>query len=564
MKTNNLKKKYSYLLMATLVFIIILVAFSCANRYMKTKHGSERDRDETIKHMGDNPFEQSLYEARNVLGYIEIIKYNIMYYLLKELAKHDGLNSTRHQFLLELQQMHVLDDSAEVMKLFTLGLIDLDENWSENNQKNMFVDIEVTKRAEQIAAYNCFHYENKYPFDELGRLIMLHGVFILETWTSTTITVSFSNGATYIISENRFGEYIIRKAARSRDDLEVHYTDPDNREVQKISNPFESPLFILKQEGKVSTYIDYNKLEFSNINLHVIPCCFGDGRWNGKKSPQEEGPWHWSRAILDFYLNFDNIDLDKTTQGKKIELDIEYEIHRIALDSSVKKASEILHYQQELQNINKSDGLFFRVFTLPFYTDHDTTWGDYQLNLKVTSKDKKHITKYAFPVYDKQYELLVLDNQPVNISGIPLCQRIPTVEPGEQVNILIPIKNLPTSEQSGRYNARINFYLANNKYFHKGKVIVDSIKTYKIIDSSDTLHPIIDYPESSTFSPKSFIASFDINETNPDNYLIYNLTIPEKWSDNTQVTRGSYTLAALVTHHNQIIGEAIINNLKIE
>ncbi|MDD3732402.1 MAG: hypothetical protein PHU88_08530, partial [candidate division Zixibacteria bacterium] len=375
---------------------------------MKTRSDGESHQDENIIHRGDNPFEQSLYETWGIFSRVESIQYFIMYTLLKELAAHDGLNSPKHQFLLELQEKHVLDDATEVLTIFNLSLLDLDENWSDNNRKNMFVEYEAPKRAEQIAAYNCFHIEKKYPFDELGRLIMLHGVFVLEKWTGNSLTVSFNNGASYILLDS-FGEHKIFKAARSCDDLQ-------NQKQQ------DSKIFIMKQESKVNTFIDYDKLEFSNINLHVIPCCYGDGRWNGKKSPQEEGPWHWHRVFLDFYLNLDNVSWGKSSYGQKVEFDINYEIHHITLDSSIIIASETLHYQQELQNINKNDGLFFRVFTLPFYTDHDTTRSDYQLNLKVISKEKKFITKYAFSVQDKQYELLVLDTMPTNVSGIPLCQ----------------------------------------------------------------------------------------------------------------------------------------------
>ncbi|MBN1213103.1 MAG: hypothetical protein JXA92_11035 [candidate division Zixibacteria bacterium] len=548
MKPGSTDNKRPCALWISLFLLLILIIQSCANRYMRTRDSLDK---EIVNLPGNNPFERSLHEVQGGLCRLKLIEYYIMYDLLKGLAENDGINSPRERLLREIQEKHVLGDSIEVMAIFNRGLMDLDENWSEDNQKNHFIEDEIPKRAEQIAAYNCFHPDDFYHFDELGRLIMLFGVFKLESWEYDIKTISFTNGVYYTIGDDKVGRHKILKAAPSQVDLEVQTN-------------YESIIFKMKQEGKVSVNINHEKLGFSNINLHVIPCCYSYGRWNGKCSPGGDSPWLWSRAFIDFYLNIDNIKPRKTNQGQQIEFDIEYEILHNTTMIDGKVAGESLHCRKEFGNLNKHDGLYFRVFTAPFFTGDDTARGDFQLNLKINGGGKKLIGKYPFSVYDKQYELLVIDQKPIRVSGIPPCQRIPTVRPGEVLDILIPVKNLPAAEHKGRYSARVNFYLVDNKDFHEGKVIIDNIKFYKIIDATDSLPPVVIYMENNLSAPKSLIASFDIDENAPDNYLVFSLEIPKNWPDKTIVKRGLYTLTAMVTHDDQFIGAAYIDDLRVK
>ena len=93
---------------------------------------------------------------------------------------------------------------------------------------------------------------------------------------------------------------------------------------------------------------------------------------------------------------------------------------------------------------------------------------------------------------------------------------------------------------------------------------IDNIKFYKIIDATIPLPPVITHMEYNISAPKSLIATFDIDETVPDNYLVYSLEIPKHWPDKTIVNRGLYTLTAIVTHNNHFISAACIDNLRIK
>ena len=550
MKSNYFNIKSKSALQVYLILLLISLTLNCSNRYMKA-HQADKGSNETNYLPGDNPFERSLHEARCKLSRVKLIEYYIMYDLLKGLAENDGINSHRHRFLREIQEKHVLEDSLEIMAIFNRGLMDLDEKWSLNNQKNHFIEDEIPKRAEQIATYNCFHPDDLNHFDELGRLIMLLGVFRLETWDLTSITVSFKNGAYFILTDDLYTSHKIAKAGESHEALESNTSH-------------ESKIFQMMQHRILAVDINYDKLEFSNINLHVIPCCYGDGLWNGKHHSGGDSPWLWSRAFIDFYLNIDDIKPHKTNRGQQIEFDIEYEILHNKTITASKVAGESLHFRKEFGNLNKHDGLYFRVFTTPFFTGDDTSRGDFQLNLKINSAGKKLIGKYPFSIYDKQFELLVLDQKPIRTSGIPPCQRIPVAKKGTYLDIMLPVKNLPASEKGSRYSARVNFYLVDNEDLHKGKVTIDNIKFYKIIDATDSLPPVVTYMENNYSAPKSFITSFDIDAATSDNYLIFSLEIPKHWPDKTIVKRGLYTLTAMVTHNNQFIGAAFVDNLRIK
>jgi len=570
----TLHRRPVVLLPAVLILSVLII--QCGSL---PHRGSQTARlSETIAKPGANQFERSLHSGYSDLYDLDKVRNFVKYELLRRFAERDGPNSRGDQLLEELGGLEVGRDSIRVSEIFHEGLVDLDVSWGEDSLRTTAED-EITERARQILLYHCFRPETRYPFDALGELIVLHGTCELDSWTEMTMIVTFRNGWVYWLGEDASMDRTVLRVARHRAELTLSsptaeekagVTDHGNPDLGAESPPpmdlaavTDSKLPEMQQQREVSVFVDYEPLVFTTINCHVVPTSFADGQWNGKLPGATEGPWDWTRLFVDFYINCDQLAAAAGSGPRIADLQITYEILRRREGQLTKATGESLQFRKSLDGVEPGDGITFRMTTLPFFTGADSCLGYHQLNLLITEANRKAVHKLPFQIERRHHDLLVTDLSAGLPAGIPRCPQIATARAGGPLTVVIPVQGLPYSEENGQYVGKVDFYLINNEKPGRGVVRVFDLWVSQFGDTTGATLP--DPGETAEAAPPaSLIASFSAKESSPNAYLSHTIEIPRKLSDGTSVTRGRYTLGAIVWWDRQQISEATISDLRIE
>jgi hypothetical protein len=498
--------------------------------------------------------------------------------LLKGLAKNDGPNTSRYNLLEELNNLHVVNDSARVRRIFHGALLELDRQWGSPDS-NYFIDVELNRRAEQIRQCGCFLPQSERYFDELGRLVARLGVYDIVALDEGGMIVAFSNGLNVTIGLDQTFEHRVVRASRSLDKILSRRDLEDLKSAGRSSAPEDSGTFDVAEMrdslslkldemdsyGKVALDLGYEELDVNRINLHILPTTYGNGPWNGQASDTKDSSWNWSRAFLDFFINFDDIAARRTQGEYRLDLTIDYEIIRQTDTGVVNVAQETLPFHHVTSGSEKDDGISFRLFTRPFTSVGPQTMGDYQLNVKISDGEKAAVRKYPFTIVDRLYDLLVVDTEGPQYSGIPKCPRISESRPGKTLTVLIPVRDLPYSQSDNAYCATVSIYMFRNDRIKKGTVRVSDLYAFAFDDSARVdLSSTIDQPIDSGTTPRSVaVATFDVRQPAPRAYLTYTFEVPKSLADGSRVRSGKYTLLAMVTSGSRRIAEAVMTDLQI-
>ena len=527
---------------------------------------------------GATLFQKSLHESYEDLYDLEKVRQWVMYYLLGELAGRDGPNSAKYNLLTELDTLHVAGDAPRLADIYDEGLAELDRT-PDSLGRNDFVEREVTNRARQILQLHCFKPEAICALDALGQLIALHGTCRIETWNETTMIVEFPNGWMYWVGEDAAYDHTILRVGRDRSDLtrlsnkargkadetadeELTY-DEDLYQYTDVGMLAESKIPEMEQQREVSIYVDYEPIDIATVNVHPVPTCFGDGRWNGRSVGAVEGPWDWTRLFVDIFVNRGELTT-AMENANHVDLQIDYTIYRHNDSSPVYVLGENLAYRQNLGGVGKNDGIMMRAVTAPFFTAADSCQGHYLLNLSISDGVGKAIQKVPFHIAERHYELMVIEETLDRSIGIPVCPRTPSVEAPGSLKILVPVKGLQYSESEEAYLGKLDIYLIDNRDRKQGTVRLGEMFASDFGDTTGaTLAPPLS-PSEEQAPPPALIASFDLKESHPDEYVKRLIQIPSSLTDGTRVKRGTYTLGALVSAGGETITEAVMNNLHVQ
>jgi hypothetical protein len=577
MPNNHEKQPFrrsAVIIALTLLFVVL----GCGQVVRAGQHHRASRSTTSEWQPGATPFQKSLHDSFSDLYDLEKVRQWVMYVLLGEFAKRDGPSSMNQLRLRELDTLHIVSSAGRVAELFREGLAELDR-LPDSLGRSAFIDRDVTERARQILTLHCFKPESAFALDALGRLIALHGVCELDTWTETTIIVTFRNRWMYWIGESDTYEHTILRVGRDRSELtrlsdkavekaggmpddELAY-DEDLYSYTDVGMLAESKIPEMQQQSEVSVYVNYDALNLATVNVHPLPTCYGDGRWNGKPAETESGAWNWTRLFVDIFVNRDQFTLTGGRRQSYVDLVIAYDIYRLRDSSAVRVLGETLPHRQSLIGVGENDGVVISAITAPFFTGADSCQGLYQLSFSISDGTRTAVQKLPFRIEDGHYELLMVHDTGSLSTGIPPFPRIPTSKIPDSLHLLVTVKGLPYSAADQACVGKLKVYLIDNKERSEGTVQLGDIYTSEFGDSTGATLPV-PAPSDSRMPAPALIASFDLSEPRPDFYLIRRIDIPKQLANGTIVTRGTYTLWAVVTAGGETISETTMTNLRIE
>jgi hypothetical protein len=546
-----LRPKIAASLLMLMVMALVAVSAGCRNKYMVT--------DETGKVMPPNHdscsfrstvFERSLCEAEGDPLALEKVRICVMRALIRDLARRRGPASEPALVLKRLDSCDFTRDSSRVQELLHRGMLELDYGWIGDSVTLM--DQEITNRAASILQFRCFNPNDTNHLDELGKLIALHGPCKLETWTETTLTVSFNDGTTCFLVEDEFNVRKVTLTATSYEEMIAMQSMPPRSPGSALSLDAEADTHktLVNQRRFIDIPVDFAPLDFAGVYLHILPTDSLGRPLNAQAAGSANSRWDYRSAYLDCFVNLDEFADGHGKAPDSLILDVEYAIERCPAGGT-SPVSEKLAFRQPWPQGNK--GLTFRLCTRPIKCPDDDDPVDYEATVRVVNQGRTMIRKFPFRVEPASYELLVARNGGENDSAMPVCERKATARIGAPIDLLVPLVNLPGSSEQGAFCCNLDLYLIPEGEPYPGSVTVGP--SYPLKDSADVPPGLAESYSRPAISPY-IISSREICLAQPNAYSSQTVTIPRQYAGGGRVRRGNYLLGGYITaggeYHSQV------------
>jgi hypothetical protein len=542
---------------------LLLIGGGCRSKYWRTD-----EQGKLISPIHDScsfrntEFERSLCEADGSPYALEKVSMIVRISLISDLALRHGPASEPALVLKQLDSCDVTRDSVRVQQLLERGMLELDYGWAGDSTTSM--DEDILERAASIIRLACYNPNSPGHLDELGKLIALHGPAKLESWTETTLTVSFRDGTTHYLEEDYFNDRRIRASARSYEHLSAELSktgEPDDVDWAAASMDMQQAVHktVADQRRVIDIPVDFIPLEFAGVYLHVLPTDSLGRPLNGQPAAPTGMPWEFRCAYLDCFLNLDEFRNRNGTTPDSLLLDLVYTIERSS-DGNGPLVSETLPFHMKWPPAG-NEGLSFRICTRPIRCPIEEEPVDFELSLRADYQGRTIIRKFPFSVEPASHELLVARNSGSKDAAMPLCQRTSSARIGSEIDLLVPLVNVPPSSGNRDFRCQLDLYLVPEREPNAGNVTVGP--AYPLKDSTDTPPGFAVSYDSLTISPY-LICSREIRLAHPNAYSGQTVRIPRKYSDGAKIKRGNYLLAGDISVDGRYHSRVWMTRLTLE
>jgi hypothetical protein len=537
------------------ILALLLIGGGCRNKYWRTD-----EQGKLISPIHDScsfrstEFERSLCEAEGDAYAVAKVRLCVKKALIEDLAKRQGPASEPALVLRQLDSCDVTRDSVRVRQLIDRGMLELDYGWDKDSITAM--DQEITERAESMIRFACYNPNNPRHFDELGTLIVRNGPCQLESWTETTLTVSFKDGTTLFLTEDAYGDRWIRATAPSYEQLKRDLTPTgDTGDTARAIRSPEMRTALhqtyVDERREIDIPVDYIPLDFAGVYCHVLPSDSLGRPLNAQAVGSAAPRWDYRCAYLDCFVNLDEFADGHGKAPDSLIMDIEYAIERSPADGAP-LVSEKLPFRLPWPGMG-NEGLIFRICTKPIrsYAD-DTT--NYELSVRADNQGRTMIHKFPFRVAPADYELVTAQNGGDKNTAFPVCERKATAKIGFKVNLLVPLVDIPASGETGGHCCRLDLYLIPEKAPRPGSVTVS--RSYPLRDSTVIPPELVGMPDRQAISPY-MISSREICLSQTNAYSGQTVNIPRQYPGGGKIKRGNYLLGGYVSvdgkYHSQVL-----------